>query len=40
MVENPAVAQDDAVRAEAQVVIDSSPADVRAFAEDAAEVSA
>jgi hypothetical protein len=35
MVANPAVAQDDAERADAQTIIDGTPAEVRAFAEDA-----
>lgn len=40
MVANPAIAQDDAERADAQTVIDGTPAEVRAFAEDPEEVSA
>lgn len=40
MVANPAVAQDDVARAEAHAVVDGTPAEVRAFAEDAEEVSA
>ena len=40
MVPNLAVVQDDAERADAQTVIDGTPAEVRAFFEDAEEVSA
>lgn len=40
MIPNPAIVQDDAERADAQVVIDGTPAEVRAFAENAEEVSA
>ena len=40
MIPNPAIVQDDAERADAQAVIDSTPAEVRVFAEDAEEVSA
>ena len=40
MVPNPAVVQDDAERADAQTVIDGTPAEVRAFVEDAEAVSA